>query len=238
MADKKYRVKITNDGPYLVSEDVPVHQDEIVPDEQKYSADWEKGKDYDGKGHAHGGQYALCRCGHSKNMPFCDGTHIQNGFNNNEVADKTPYKEVAKLYNGGTIDLFDNPALCAVARFCDRFDDAWHMTIRSGKENPDFEAKAIDETCKCPSGRLTSVTKDGKVIEPDLEMEIGVVEDVPKGFKGPLWVKGGIQIEGADGSEYEVRNRVTLCRCGESSNMPFCDASHLRCRHMQHVDEK
>jgi CDGSH-type Zn-finger protein len=30
----------------------------------------------------------------------------------------------------------------------------------------------------------------------------------------------------ADGKAYEVRNRVTLCRCGSSNNKPFCDGSH------------
>ena len=30
----------------------------------------------------------------------------------------------------------------------------------------------------------------------------------------------------ADGTTYEVRNRVTLCRCGASQNKPFCDATH------------
>jgi len=32
---------------------------------------------------------------------------------------------------------------------------------------------------------------------------------------------------GADGRAYEVRNRVSLCRCGKSKNKPFCDGSHL-----------
>jgi CDGSH-type Zn-finger protein len=43
---------------------------------------------------------------------------------------------------------------------------------------------------------------------------------------GPLWVRGGVSVEAADGFEYEVRNRVTLCRCGQSNNKPFCDGSH------------
>ena len=30
-----------------------------------------------------------------------------------------------------------------------------------------------------------------------------------------------------DGKAYEIRNRVTLCRCGKSKNKPFCDASHI-----------
>src|SRR6266536_1245907 len=45
---------------------------------------------------------------------------------------------------------------------------------------------------------------------------------------GPLWVRGGVPVEAADGFEYEVRNRVTLCRCGYSKNKPFCDGSHVR----------
>jgi CDGSH-type Zn-finger protein len=38
-----------------------------------------------------------------------------------------------------------------------------------------------------------------------------------------LWVRGGIRVEAADGTSYEVRNRVTLCRCGASQNKEFCD---------------
>ena len=31
---------------------------------------------------------------------------------------------------------------------------------------------------------------------------------------------------GADGVPFEVRERQTLCRCGNSRNKPFCDGSH------------
>jgi CDGSH-type Zn-finger protein len=31
---------------------------------------------------------------------------------------------------------------------------------------------------------------------------------------------------GADGNAYEVRNRMTLCRCGRSENKPFCNGAH------------
>jgi CDGSH-type Zn-finger protein len=52
------------------------------------------------------------------------------------------------------------------------------------------------------------------------------VEDPAEGVSGPLWLRGGIPVFAADGFAYEVRNRVTLCRCGASKNKPFCDGSH------------
>ena len=72
----------------------------------------------------------------------------------------------------------------------------------------------------CPSGRLVETTPSGEDREPAFEPSIGVIRD------GPIWVRGGIPVESADGFTYEIRNRVTLCRCGHSSNKPFCDGSH------------
>ena len=66
----------------------------------------------------------------------------------------------------------------------------------------------------------------GKALEPHLEPSIGLVQDTAREISGPLWVRGGIPVVGVDGVTYEVRNRVTLCRCGASSNKPFCDGSH------------
>jgi hypothetical protein len=72
---------------------------------------------------------------------------------------------------------------------------------------------------RCPSGALTYAV-DGEQIEPDLPPQIAVIPD------GPLWVSGGIAVERADGSALEARNRVTLCRCGQSATKPLCDGSH------------
>jgi hypothetical protein len=72
--------------------------------------------------------------------------------------------------------------------------------------------------------------KSGKALEPEFEPAIVLIEDPAQNCSGPLFVKGGIPIEAADGYQYEVRNRVTLCRCGQSRNKPFCDATHIRVR--------
>ena len=60
--------------------------------------------------------------------------------------------------------------------------------------------------------------------QTDEVMNSSAASDV---YKRQIWVKGGIRIEGADGRSYEIRNRVTLCRCGQSSNKPFCDGTHV-----------
>jgi CDGSH-type Zn-finger protein len=43
---------------------------------------------------------------------------------------------------------------------------------------------------------------------------------------GPLHVTGGITIKRSDGQPFETRNRVLLCRCGNSKNKPLCDGTH------------
>lgn len=66
----------------------------------------------------------------------------------------------------------------------------------------------------------------GAPLEPALEKSIGLIEDPVQEYSGPRWVRGGVPITSADGHAYEVRNRVTLCRCGNSTNMPFCNVAH------------
>lgn len=74
---------------------------------------------------------------------------------------------------------------------------------------------------RCPSGALTyRMTAEGADVEPDLPEGLAVTDD------GPYLVTGGLPVVGADGQAFEPRNRVTLCRCGASSNKPLCDGSH------------
>ena len=205
----KYKIKVTKNGPYVVSGGVPLSEQTMGIDEDGQCHGWKETKKYPVEE-----TYALCRFGHSANMPFCDGTHGKVKFKGKETASHRPYLDQAEEIDGAGLKLTDVENLCASARFCHRGGGTWKLVI--------------EEVADCPSGRLAAWDKDGKPIEPDFEPSIGVIEDVQAGKMGPLWVRGGIPIEAEDGTPYEIRNRVTLCRCGKSLNKPFCDSRHLK----------
>jgi CDGSH-type Zn-finger protein len=216
----RMKIKVCEDGPYVVTGGIPISDQILVPDDEGLSVTWHKGKDYPIKE-----EYELCRCGHSKNKPFCDGTHNEILFDGTETAKRTPFLSQAEPATvGPELELTDVPVLCALARFCDRAGGAWNNTRQS--DDPEARKIAIQEAGDCPAGRLVLHDKNGKAIEPEFEPSIGLVIDLVTNVTGPLWVRAGIPIESADGHIYEIRNRVTLCRCGKSANKPFCDGKH------------
>jgi len=222
MPDKtKMRIKILKDGPYLVTGSVPLIQDNMVIGPDGEPSCWEESVAYPEQE-----TYALCRCGASKNKPFCDGAHAEAGFEGKEAGCKDPYLTQVERESGPAIDLTWSRRLCAIARFCHRAGDAW--TQAENSDDPAARAIAVEEACCCPSGSLVAWDKEtGLPIEPELKPSIGLVENPQAGTSGPIWVKSGIPIESSDGTVYEVRNRVALCRCGRSGNKPFCDGTHL-----------
>lgn len=216
------KIDITDGGPYIVSGGVPLVRIKIVADEKGESIGWEETYRYPDKE-----TYALCRCGQSSQKPFCDGAHATVGFRGEEVAPHIEYAEEARITQGDGIKLYDAPRLCVGARFCDRLGGAWALTANSKK--PEFKEIAIQEAMLCPSGRLVmALDATGEKYEPELEPSIALIEDPVGRVSGPIWVRGNIPIYGSDGEPYEVRNRMTLCRCGQSRDLPFCDGTHAR----------
>lgn len=214
------KIVVSKNGPYLVSGDVPLQIQVITPDKEGFSWDWKPGPAFEVKT-----TYALCRCGQSKKKPFCDGTHSKIGFNGEETADRVPVAEISETYDGPALTLNDAEDLCAFARFCDPGGKIWSLIENT--DDPKVRELAIREATHCPSGRL--VVKDkktGREIEETLPPSIGIVEDPALKCSGPLWVRGSIPLESQDGTPYETRNRMTLCRCGASENKPFCNGSH------------
>jgi CDGSH-type Zn-finger protein len=220
-ADNRQAIRILPDGPYVVPAGIPLVRQTIRRDETGFPSGWQEQERY----HIEG-PYRLCRCGQSRNKPFCDGSHLSAGFDGTETDRNVPYEERARVFHGPDLDLYDAREFCAAARFCDRLEGAWKLL--SHADDPEVRRILEEQVRNCPSGRLMLRDKSGNSLEPDYEPGIVIIEDPHEEMDGPLWVRGGIPIQSADGSFYEVRNRVALCRCGKSQNKPFCDGSHCR----------
>ena len=221
---KKGKVVISKNGPYLVSGNLSLGKEISEVGKEGEPEKWVKGKQYPAREN-----YALCRCGQSKNKPFCDGTHASVGFDGTETASRKTYAEQAEKIEGPGVDLKDAESLCAAGRFCHPKGGTWNLTLESG--DPGKSKSAIQQACNCPSGRLVAYDKKtGEPIESKCAPSISLLEDPQAKSSGPIWVKGGVAIESEGGKSYETRNRVTLCRCGRSSNKPFCDGSHIKIR--------
>jgi CDGSH-type Zn-finger protein len=219
MPDEK-KITVTKDGPYQVKGDIPLSIRIIGINTKGESVEWIEGETFPPSQ-----EYYLCRCGHSSHKPFCDGTHKKIGFDGTETATHKTVMEQAEIMEGSEMNLADAEKLCAYARFCDPNGRIWNQVGHT--HNPTVKKHFIQQAGDCPSGRLLAIEKaTGKVVEPHLEKSIGIVEDPSLGCSGPLWVRGDIEVSGADGRSYERRNRITLCRCGRSENKPFCNGAH------------
>jgi CDGSH-type Zn-finger protein len=210
------RIEVQLDGPYVVYGNVPLSEMAPVHTFNGEPVAWHTLRDLPA---TEGASFELCRCGQSSSKPFCDGSHETNGFDGAETADRRTFAERAEIHRGRGASLAEDGALCFSAGFCGtRTTDAWKLLLEA--QDPEQYARMKDMVWHCPSGRLVLQDEAGNAIEPELPQDIAVLPG------GPLWVRGGIPITAADGTQWETRNRVALCRCGASKNKPFCDDSH------------
>lgn len=124
------RVVISKDGPYLVAGAIPLATQTIVADAEGGSEAWSEGPAIKTQAN-----YALCRCGHSKTKPLCDGTHARVGFDGTETASRSTYLQQAEVLAGPTMQLTDAQQLCAFGRFCDPNGQVWSQVAHT--DDPD-----------------------------------------------------------------------------------------------------
>jgi CDGSH-type Zn-finger protein len=167
---------------------------------------------------------ALCRCGGSKTKPFCDGTHKQSGFLS-ENKNPPPTVDRRKDYTGKEITVHDNRRICSHAAECLRnLESVFRLGERPWINADGAALESIIETVKkCPSGALSYSVK-GVETRDQVERKPLVMV----GKNGPYHVTGGVELEGVDNWAIGAsKEHYVLCRCGASSNKPFCDGTHL-----------
>jgi CDGSH-type Zn-finger protein len=215
MSQPEPTIRIEAGGPYRVSGSVPLARTERVANDAGEPVEWAPLEPL-----STGKRFALCRCGQSSTKPFCDDTHLTVEWDSAEKADPGPRSDRMTTYPGEGVVMTDDRSICSRAGFCrTRITDVWDMIGKTA--DAETRERLIRMIDRCPSGALQHAEdEDASPFEPPYAPGIAVSKD------GPIWARGEIRVEGADGTTYEIRNRVTLCRCGRSSNKPFCDGTH------------
>ncbi len=214
------KIVIWPDGPYVVYGDIPLLRKRPVLSEEDEPMTW---KTYDRVETEE--TYALCRCGRSTTKPFCDGSHVRNKFDGKEVADDRPFEEQQAVMGGTGFTVKRVKSLCMGAHFC----TSHNVFIKKLLDKTSDSAARIQIMAMvehCPSGSFVYEI-EGENMEPDLQQSIALMSEGDDNASC-IWVTGNIPIERSDGKPFETRNRVTLCRCGQSKNKPYCDGTHRR----------
>lgn len=123
-----------------------------------------------------------------------------------------------KTYNNGEVTVVWKPTLCIHSEKCVKGlpevfkpkSKPWIQVEGAGSE------ALVAQVRQCPSGALTIL---GDETEPEVALKMKVASG------GPLLVQGTVKVIHPDGTEEERKNPA-LCRCGLSSNKPYCDGSH------------
>ena len=173
-----------------------------------------------GQQYASEGTIALCRCGGSKNKPYCDGTHAKIGFSGARAPDRVP--DARQDYAGQRVTIHDNRGICAHAARC---TETLTTVFKLGQEpwidpNGDTVDKIVTTVEQCPSGALSYSINGVERRDQDSDPVIFVVPN------GPYAIKGGADLDDVEWGAGASREHFDLCRCGQSKNKPFCSGAH------------
>lgn len=135
-------------------------------------------------------------------------------------------KDITKKYTNGEVTIVWKPNQCIHSTICFKglgqvFDPRRRPWITPEQATTE---QIVDQIKKCPSGAL-SYYMNNETAEPVKVETETIVEAAPN---GPLLVYGNVTIKDAASNLTKKHNVTAFCRCGSSSNKPFCDGSHKK----------
>jgi uncharacterized Fe-S cluster protein YjdI len=137
-----------------------------------------------------------------------------------------PTPDITKTYTNGEITIVWKPNVCIHSKLCwtqlaDVFNPRERPWIKIDGATTERIAEQID---RCPSKAL-SYFRNQENIQPENVQAESIVEPMPN---GPLLVYGNLKVKSPDGQETQKNKVTAFCRCGASSNKPYCDGSHVK----------
>jgi uncharacterized Fe-S cluster protein YjdI len=128
-----------------------------------------------------------------------------------------------KRYGGEHIEVTYDAARCLHAAECVHGMPAVFDTAKRPWITPDAgDAEDLAAVIRrCPTGALHYTLRDGEPEQPSVPTRIRIANG------GPLLIEGDLELDG------KKETRAAICRCGESSNEPYCDRSG-QCRQWEY----
>lgn len=136
-------------------------------------------------------------------------------------------KDITKKYTNGEVTIVWKNAQCIHSTLCWKgLNEVFNPTERPWIKPEAAPTQAIiEQVKKCPSGALSyylNTELDSESIAVDAET---IIEVAPN---GPLLVYGNVKVKDAQGNETSKNKVTAFCRCGQSSNKPYCDGTHRK----------
>ncbi len=137
--------------------------------------------------------------------------------------------EITKKYSNKDITIVWKPSVCIHSTLCWKGEKGL-KSVFNPMEKPWIKpeggttAEIIERVNNCPSGAISFYYNqaEDKPIETSAE---SIVEAMPN---GPLLVYGNIVVKDNEGNKTQKNKVTAFCRCGASSNKPYCDGTHTK----------
>ena len=137
-------------------------------------------------------------------------------------------------YTNGEVTVVWKPDTCIHSRICwtelrEVFDPVKRPWINMQRGTTE---RIIEQVRKCPSGALSYFMNEEKQ-SPGTDShavagETAQVVNIQIKPNGPILISTDCHILHSNGEEEIKKGVTTLCRCGASSNKPYCDGSHRK----------
>lgn len=134
-----------------------------------------------------------------------------------------------KKYSNGEVTIVWEPKKCIHSTKCWKGEDGL-LSVFNPSEKPWIKPEGstteriIKQINNCPSGALSYYMNENEVNKEAINSEI-IAEIMPN---GPLLVYGNITVKDAAGNKTQKNKVTAFCRCGASSNKPYCDGTHTK----------